>query len=95
MPLNEDIFGGNSKPRRDRGGVGYESHDARLALAPRHLRNKHFAENGSKIMTRQRECESFSNFQCCVLEIRLESQRVGHRVLPVLKFWREVKMALL
>ena len=22
MPLNEDIFGGNSKPRRDRGGAG-------------------------------------------------------------------------
>ena len=50
MPLNDDIFGGNPKPRRDRGGVGYESYDARLALAPRHLRNKHFAENGSKII---------------------------------------------
>ena len=50
MPLNEDIFGGNSKPRRDLGGAGFERLDARLALAPRHLRNKDFPENGSKIM---------------------------------------------
>jgi len=50
MPLNEDIFGGNYKPRRDRGGAGSERFDTRLALAPRHLRNKDFPENGSKIM---------------------------------------------
>ena len=50
MPLNEDIFGGNSKPRLDRGGVGSERFDTRLALAPRHLRVKGFAEDGSKIM---------------------------------------------
>ena len=50
MPLNEDIFGGNSEPRRDRGGVGSERFDARLALAPRHLRVKGFPAHGSKIM---------------------------------------------
>ena len=52
MPLNEDIFGGKSKPREDRGGAGSERFDTRLALlvAPRHLRVKHFPEIGSKIM---------------------------------------------
>ena len=50
MPLNEDIFGGNSKPRRDRGGVGSECFDGRLAVAPRYFRVKAFRENGSKIM---------------------------------------------
>jgi len=38
MPMNEDIFGGNSKPHRDRAGVGSKHFEARLALAPRHLR---------------------------------------------------------
>jgi hypothetical protein len=76
MPLNEDIFGGNSKPHRDRGGIDFKHFDARLALAPRHLRVKHFPSCGSKIMIWQRDCESFSNFQCCVLEIALEPKRV-------------------
>ena len=47
MPLNEDIFGGNSKPRRDRGGAGSEHFDTRLGLASRHLRNKVFPAHGS------------------------------------------------
>ena len=48
MPLNEDIFDGNSKPHRDRGSVESEQFDARLALAPRHLRVKHFSSRDSK-----------------------------------------------
>ena len=84
MPLNEDIFGGNSKPHRDRGGVGFEHFDARRALAPRHLRIKHFPSRGSKIKICQKDCESFRNFQSCVLEIALEPQRAGHlKLLPV------------
>ncbi len=50
MPLNEDIFGGNSKPRRDRGGAGSERFGTRLALASRYLRVKDFPENGRRIM---------------------------------------------
>ena len=66
------------------GGAGSEHFDTRLALASRHLRVKDFPENGSKIMTWQKGCESFSNFQCCVLEIRLELQSVQHlKLLPV------------
>jgi hypothetical protein len=66
------------KPHRDRGGAGSEYFDARLALASRHLRVKDFPYRGSKKMTWQRDCESFSNFQCCVLEILLEPQSVWH-----------------
>jgi hypothetical protein len=51
MPLNEDIFGGNSNPHRDRGGVGSEHFGARLALVEhRHLRVKRFPSRGSKIL---------------------------------------------
>ena len=50
MALNEDIFGGNSEPRRERGGAGSEHFDTRLALASHHLRVKDFPENGRRIM---------------------------------------------
>jgi|AntAceMinimDraft_5_1070358.scaffolds.fasta_scaffold155137_1 hypothetical protein len=84
MPLKEDIFGGNSKPHGDFGSVGSEHFGARLALTPRHLRVKHFTSRGSKIMIQLRDCESFSNFKCCVLEIALEPQRVGNlKLFPV------------
>jgi hypothetical protein len=65
------------KPHRDRGSVGSEYFDARLALASRHLRVKDFPSRGSKKMTWQRDCESFSNFKCCVILKVLEPQSAG------------------
>jgi hypothetical protein len=84
MPLNEDIFGATLKPHRERGSVGSEYFDPRLALESHRLRIKDFTSRGSKKMAFQRDCVSFSNFQCCVLEIVLEPQSAGHlKLLPV------------
>jgi hypothetical protein len=38
----------------------------------------------------QRDCESFSNFQCCVLEIALEPQSFGHLKILTILFY-EIK----
>ena len=66
------------KPHRDRGGVGSEYFDARLALASRHLRVLGFSSRGNK-KKHDKGTASFS-----ATSNVLEPQSAGHlKLLPV------------